>query len=104
MEIKPTTAIVYTANTRQGSNLICLRVLSSMGTNYGERWKACVTAGVCELMLLTLGNEEQTRTKRTEGGADGGRGESKREGSSEDRDEDSCSTVEAKNTHKANGG
>lgn len=26
----------------------------------------CVTAGVCEpvLMLLTLGNEEQTRTKR----------------------------------------
>lgn len=32
-----------------------------------EDGKACVTAGVCELMLLTLGNEEQTRTKRIEG-------------------------------------
>lgn len=51
-----------------------------MGTNYGGRWKACVTAGVCKLMLLTQGNEVQTRTKRTEGGMEGGRQESRREG------------------------
>lgn len=74
-----------------------------MGTNYGGGWKACVTAGVCELMLLTLGNEEQTRTKRIEGGIEGERGESKREGSSEDREGDSCITVEAIKTHKVNG-
>ncbi len=57
-------------------------------------------------MLLTLENEEQTRTKRIEGGTEGGRGEkqSKREGSNKDRDGDSCSTVEAIKTHKANGG
>lgn len=32
-----------------------------------------MAAGVCELMLLTLGNEQQTRT--IEGGMEGGRGE-----------------------------
>lgn len=45
-----------------------------MGTNYGAGWKACVTAAVCALMLLTLGNEEQTWTKRIEGGMEGGGG------------------------------
>lgn len=66
-------------------------------------WKACVTAGVCELMLLTLGNEGQTWTKRKEGGMEGGTGESIK-GSSEDRVGDSCPTVEVIKTHKANGG
>lgn len=78
-------------------------MLSPTGANYGGRWKACVTAGVCEPMLLTLGNEEQTRTKRIEGGMEGGRGESKREGSSGERDGDSCSTIKVIKTHKANG-
>lgn len=32
-----------------------------------------MAAGVCELMLLTLGNEQQTWT--IEGGMEGGRGE-----------------------------
>ncbi len=73
-----------------------------MVTNYGAGWKACVTAGVCELMLLTLGNEEQTRTKTREVGwrVRGGKPKRKYEG----RDGDSCSTVEAIKTHKANGG
>ena len=57
---------VYTANTREGSDLICLCVLSCAGTHYGGGWRACVTAGVCELMLLTLENEEQTMIKRIE--------------------------------------
>lgn len=52
---------------------------------------------------MTLGNEEQTRTKRIEGGTEGGRVQSKREGSSGERDGDSCSTVEAIKTHKVNG-
>ena len=54
--------------------------------------------------MTLLGNEEQTRTERTEAGTEVGRGESKREASSEDRDGDSCSTVEAITAHKANGG
>lgn len=31
----------------------------------------CNSWSVCELVLLTLGNEEQTRTKRIEGGTEG---------------------------------
>lgn len=37
-------------------------------TRYGVGWRACVTAAVRELMLLTLGDEVQTGTKTREYG------------------------------------
>ena len=44
--------------TQWGGGLICLRAISY--GDYEAGWEACGTAGGCELMLLTLGNEEQT--------------------------------------------
>lgn len=59
-----------------------------MTRSYGVGWRACVTAAVRELMLLTLGDEEQTGTKTREYGRWEKKGRS-----GEDRDGDSCSTV-----------
>lgn len=59
------------------------------------------TAGGCELMLLTLGNGEQTWTQ--EGCMVGGRGESKKKkkGTSEEKDGSSSSTLEVVNMMEA---
>lgn len=67
----------------------------------GARNKSYVTAGVCEPVLLTLVNKGLTMTKnrRRHRGWERGR---QREGSSKEKDGDSCSTVVAIKTPKVN--
>lgn len=61
--------MLFALQTMGGSDLICLRAIFWGLSEAG--WEACGTAGGCELMLLTLGNEEQTWTMDT-GGRYGG--------------------------------
>lgn len=85
------------------SDLICPCVCYLPTQTTVEDGKTGAAAGVRELMLLTVENEEQTGTRENRGGDwEAGRGESVK-GSRTDGDGDSCSRGGHKNTQSKRG-